>query len=207
MKMIESLKGDHGIGDIRAIHSAFSFRVPGTIKNHRLLNTHLAGGGLLDTGIYNFHFANACLGKISVKTVGLASIGTDEHHIEVDEQACYIAMYDQGELVSMSSGVRTNMQDTARIYGTKGYIEIPVFWKPTEMTVVIDGKEERQELRVLQRIGGIEDEGYQYEIAHVNDCLRKGLRESPVVTWEESLSVIKQCDELRGRWGLKYPFE
>ena len=52
-----------------------------------------------------------------------------------------------------------------------------------------------------------EDEGYQYEIMHVNECLRNGLKSSPVMTFEKSNQILMQCDDLRKQWGLKYPFE
>ena len=75
------------------------------------------------------------------------------------------------------------------------------------MQIVIGDKSEEIERRVAQHIPNLEDEGYQYEIAHVNDCLRKGLQQSPVVTWEETRAVLEQCDKLRTDWGLHYPQE
>lgn len=48
-----------------------------------------------------------------------ASMDTDEHHLQVDEQAAWIAQYDKGELGLMCSSIRTDMIDTAYIYGTK----------------------------------------------------------------------------------------
>lgn len=147
------------------------------------------------------------LKKNPIKLTGFASIDTDELHINVDEQAGYIAQYDKGELSIMCSGIRTTMSDTAYIYGTKGYLVLPKFWKPSKMQIVIGDKSEEIERRVAQHIPNLEDEGYQYEIAHVNDCLRKGLQQSPVVTWEETRAVLEQCDKLRTDWGLHYPQE
>ena len=99
------------------------------------------------------------------------------------------------------------MPDTAWIYGTKGYISMPVFWKP-ELAVVTCGETERRiECRVPQRLNGIIDEGYQYEIRHVNECLRKGLLESPVITHAMTRDVLRMCDDIRKQWGLVYPFE
>ena len=132
---------------------------------------------------------------------------TDELHLQVDEQGSYIAQYDQGELAVMTSAVRTSMPDTAYIYGTKGSIEIPSFWKPTRMHVMTDGRDEWIERPVSVDGDGNEDEGYQYEIRHVQECIRSGKTESPVMTWEKSRSVLAICDRLRSDWGLRYPFE
>ncbi|MFF2018907.1 hypothetical protein [Paenibacillus sp. NPDC058177] len=79
--------------------------------------------------------------------------------------------------------------------------------KPTLIHVIKDGKKTSYEEKVPQKVMGISDDGFQYEIAHVNDCLRKKLKESPIMTWRQSFSIVRQCDELRRQWGLKYPFE
>ena len=194
------------IGDVRLFQSSFSFRSePDQVP--RLYLPELAGGALLDTGVYNLHFAEMVLGKDPVDVTGFCAMDTDEYHLKVDEQGSYVAKYDNGELAVMTSAVRTSMPDTAYIYGTKGSITVPVFWKPSRMLVNAEGKEEWIEAPVDQKIDGIEDEGYQYEIRHVHECIRAGLIESPVMTWEKTRSVMKICDKLRSQWGLKYPFE
>lgn len=207
VKTIHGLMNEDGIGDVRAVNVAFSSRVPGNMVESRILSPNLAGGGLLDTGVYNLHFCDMIYDKSPVSLTGFATIDSDENHIQVDEQAMYLAKYDKGELASMASGVRTNMIDTAYIYGTKGYIEVPTFWKPTVMNVTING--ERSEYKEIVPLNHVEyaDEGFQYEIAHVNECLGQGIKESPVMTLEKSLRILEQCDDLRKQWGLKYPFE
>lgn len=195
------------IGDIRSLHSAFSFRAPDEAKNGRLLTLENAGGGLLDVGVYNLHFADLVFQKAPTQLMGLASMDTDHLHLQVDEQASYIAQYDRGELAVMSSGVRTQMEDTAYIYGTEGYIKLPRFWSPTRLILCRNGAEEVVEIPVPQVRSDTPDEGYSYEIAHVNDCIRKGMIQSPVCTWDASLRILEQCDALRRQWGLTYPAE
>ena len=97
----------------------------------------------------------------------------------------------------MACGIRTAMDDTAYVYGTKGSITIPRFWSPEQVTVRTDEGTETFDFPVGQKIEGMRDEGYQYELRHVNDCIRKGLRESPVVTFERTIRVLEQCDRLR----------
>jgi predicted dehydrogenase len=207
VKRIKQLIGEDGIGDVKAINCAFSYRTPDIALQGRTTNINLAGGGLLDVGVYNLHFCDIIYDKEPESLTGFASIGTDEHKLEVDEQAVYIAQYDRGELASLASGVRTNMLDTAYIYGTKGRMVIPHFWKPTSMELTLESGVTEISEPVPSCDPNEPDEGFQYEIAHVNECLRKGLYESPVMTWAKSMSVMKQCDTLRQQWGLKYPFE
>lgn len=198
---------DNGvIGQVRSLHSAFCSRSE-LQRAIRLFDPNLAGGALLDVGVYNLHFADMIFEKEPVHLTGLASMDTDELHLQVDEQGSYIAQYDQGELAVMTSAIRTSMPDTAFIYGTQGYIEIPTFWKPTRMHVIAGERDKWIERPVSQNIPGIEDEGYQYEIRHMQECIRRGLLESPVMTWQKSRNVLAICDRLRADWGLKYPFE
>ena len=205
---IREYLGENGIGDVRLVQTAFAFRAGEELIRGRLADPMTAGGSLLDTGVYDFHFTDMILDKEPQNITGLASFDTDEYHLQVDEQASWVVRYDKGELAVMTSAIRTTLPDTAFIYGTKGSIEVPVFWKPSRMIVRVYGKEEEQiEMPIPQKIAGMEDEGYQFEVEHVNDCLRCGLTESPVMTFEKSLRVLRQCDSLRDQWNFRYPFE
>ena len=204
--LIEQLRpyfSEDGIGEVRAICTNCSYRTED--PSSRLFDLERAGGGLLDTGVYNLHFNHMILQKNPVRLMGMASMNTDEMHLPVDEQAAYIAQYEKGELGMMCSAVRTDMIDTAYIYGTKGHVILPKFGKPTRAQIVIGEKTEVLECPVQQKVPGIEDEGYQYELRHVNACLREGKKESPVMTWQTSHDILSQCDELRRQWNLVYP--
>lgn len=202
---IKSYIGKNGIGEVRVVESDFAFR--NTDTSSRLLDPARAGGGLLDVGVYNLHFQRMIYEKDPVVLTGVASIAKDELKINIDEQAAYLAQYDNGAIGIMASAVRTDMIDTAYIYGTKGYIIVPQFWKPSKITVVIDGVTNEINKPVSQKVNGVTDEGYQYEIAHVNKCIREGLKQSPVMPWTETEKVLKACDTLRKQWGLVYPME
>jgi hypothetical protein len=49
--------------------------------------------------------------------------------------------------------------------------------------------------------------GYNYEAAEVGRLLRDGATESGVMRLDESVAIMHTMDVIRGRWGLKYPFE
>ena len=104
------------IGDVRVVSTNFSFR--NEDMTSRLMDPNRAGGSLLDVGVYDLHFTKMILKKEPIFISGVASMDTDEHHLQVDEQAAWIAQYDKGELGLMCSAIRTDMIDTAYIYGT-----------------------------------------------------------------------------------------
>lgn len=204
-KMLEMISSG-AIGEVRCVQAAFAGRIADSYRG-RLTDPMDAGGALLDVGVYNLHFAQMVYGRSPVRWASLASIGTDEMHLQVDEQAAYIGQYENGALSILTSAIRTAMPDTAWVYGTEGMIRIPVYWKASEFEIRSGGRSETVSLPVPQHTEGITDEGFQFEIRHVQECIRSGLSESPLVPHSATEAVLTQCDELRQQWGLRFPFE
>jgi len=208
-KRVRELIAEGAIGDVRMVQAAFAGRVPDSQfeVRGRVLDPARAGGGLLDVGVYALHIADFVYDRAPTDILGLAAMDTDEHHLQVDEQAAWVCRYSGGAMAMLASGVRTSMEDTAYIYGTDGKMVLPRFWRPWEIRLTVGKEETVLEFPVPQRLTELQDEGFQYEIAHVNECLRQGLRESPELPMETTLRVLQQCDTLRASWGLRYPFE
>jgi len=184
------------IGDVRMLHADLGFRANFDPRG-RLLNPTLAGGGLLDVGVYTVSLAHGILG-VPTAVTGLAHFG----ETGVDEQAGMVLGYPEGRLAVLSCGVRTNIPHVARILGTEGNILIrEPWWRPTSVTLAVNGKEEQT---VTPEIVG---NGYNYEAVEFGNCLRAGLLESPLFPLDETLAIMHTLDSLRAQWGLKYPME
>ncbi len=184
------------IGEPRLVTADFGFRC-GWDPQSRLLAPSLAGGGLLDVGIYTVAFAAMVFGPTPSRIAGFAHLG----ETGVDEQAAYILGYPGGGLASLTCAVRTDTPHGARIDGTEGRIEIAApFWKATRAVLTACGRTETIEAPHLAN-------GYEYEAMEVGRCLRAGLTESPLVTLDESLALMRVLDQLRGQFGLRYPME
>jgi predicted dehydrogenase len=194
------------VGDVRIVQASFNFRISDDYQG-RLIDPMLAGGSLLDVGVYPLHFAQMVYGRSPLRWASLASMDTDDLHLQVDEQAAYIGQYENGALAILNSAIRTESPDTAWVFGTKGQIEIPTFWKASEYKILRDTETETCSFPIPQKVSGVVDEGYQFEIRHVQECLRSGLTESPLVPHSVTREILSQCDILRKQWGLKYPFE
>ena len=78
---------------------------------------------------------------------------------------------------------------------------------PDRLEIAVGDKKYTECYPVPQHAEGIRDKGYQFEIRHVQECIRNGMKESPVVPYDITAAVLTQCDILREQWGLKYPFE
>jgi dihydrodiol dehydrogenase / D-xylose 1-dehydrogenase (NADP) len=194
MYKVREWVSSEAIGEVRLMTADFGFRTSINAEG-RLFDLELGGGALLDVGVYVVNLASMIFGGTPNRITGMAHIG----ETGVDEQSAMILGYKNGELAVLHTAIRTNTHHEARIIGTKGSIVIPNFWRASSATLQVDGKE--KEIIEIPFDGN----GYCYEAREVEHCLREGKLQSDLMTWDESISVLKTMDELRKQWGLKYP--
>ena len=133
--------------------------------------------------------------KPPVEVVGLSHIGDWGS----DEQGVAVLKYSDGEIADLSFALQTEAVNDAFIFGTKGYIKIDeVFAVPTKATLFINKKE----VEVLEE--EIVGNALNYEAQEVMRCMREGLKESPLMTLNESVQIMEIMDKLRKPWGLTY---
>ena len=190
------LVAEGAIGELRMILADFSFRCTWN-PDSRLLSPQLGGGGLLDVGIYPISLACMFFGPAR-EVASQAHLG----ETGVDEQAGIVLKYDAGRLAVLACGVRTQSPMEARILGTEGSIHLHgPWWKGDRLTLTAGGKEP-QALHLP-----IAANGYNYEADEVARRIAAGQLESDVIPLDETLSIMKTLDTIRGQWGLKYPME
>jgi predicted dehydrogenase len=94
------------------------------------------------------------------------------------------------------------MLEEAYVYGTEGYIVVKgTLVNPRSAELYVGG--ELMETFNDDRASV----GYSFEAEEVGRCLQAGLTESPVMTLDESVAILKLLDRVREQWGLKYPGE
>jgi predicted dehydrogenase len=185
------------IGPVRMLQADFGFTGDWQ-PQHRLLNPQLAGGALLDIGVYTVSLASMVFGRPPEKITSLAHIG----QTGVDEQSAMILRYDEGPLAVLSCAVKTQTPQQTLIAGTKGMIRIhSPFWSATTATISIKGKKD-QTVKLPH-----ECNGFEYEIREVMQCLLAGKFESDVMPLDESVQIMQTMDEIRTQLQLKYPME
>jgi predicted dehydrogenase len=162
---------------------------------HRLHDRALAGGALLDLGVYPVSFSHDLFGAPDrVSAIGaLTATG-------VDGQVS-MALGFGARQASLHTTLEANTATTAVVFGTRGRIEIEGrFYAPTRFMVVRDDG-------TRWTYDGIVDGGMQYEAAEVARCIAAGVSESPLMTWQGTLEVMRTMDEVRRQIGLTYPSE
>lgn len=179
------------LGAPRQLAADFGFRIDYD-PTHRLFDPALGGGALLDVGVYCLALARMVFGGDPEELNGAATLGESG----VDEQCVISARYPGGGLARLSAAVTVETPQEAVLSCERGTIRIPLFWRPEEL--IVDGE---------QRPLAVAGNGYHYQALEVEARVRAGELESPVVSHDESLAILRTMDSLRARWGVAYPGE
>lgn len=164
----------------------------------RIKKPELAGGALLDIGIYPLNFASMVFGDDIETITGTATF--NEFGLDLQENITLI--YKDGRMAALSASTRGLSDRRGIIYGDRGYIEtenvnncegIKVF--DTERRLVASYETQKQIT------------GYEYEVEACVHAIENGETECPQMPHEETLRMLRWMDELRRQWGIVYPME
>lgn len=181
------------IGALKVVRSDFGFNAPKDPEK-RLYNTALGGGSLLDIGIYPVFAAMAALGA-PAEIKALATFA----RTGAEESIAMIFKYNDGELASLFSTFAAYSFVTTEYNCEKGFIRLARRWMaPTSVTVWHEGGKE--DLYTFE----VEGNGYQFEAAHVMECLDAGRTESERMTLDFTLQIMETLDRIRDEAGIKF---
>ena len=192
----KELIDDGTIGEIKMIEADFGFTAPIDFSK-RLYNADLAGGALLDIGIYPLFLALMLKGNPD-RIQSLATMTSTG----VDASVGINLAWNDGTIASLNSTILANTPCAAKISGTKGYIHIHRRWHESRKISLYDADG-------LVDNWTYDDDyhGYKYEIEEVHQCLKENKTESEILSHQFSTDLISTMDEIRRSIGLRYPFE
>ena len=196
-KKLQELLHQKTLGDIKSVLVNFGFKTSEK-SPQRLFDPLLGGGTLLDIGIYNVFMTMSVLGKPDSIEATMTPTSTG-----VDEQIAVLFKYKSGAMAQLFSSFATNLPTQAEINGTQGCITLTTRFYEPSATIQLSKKVpyEREVIPVEKEEGF----GYQYEARHVNECLKKGLIESPVMTHADTLLLMELLDKIRSKARIEYP--
>ena len=194
---ISRLIADGVIGEVRGLKAELSY--PLTNKA-RIVKPELAGGALLDVGIYPLTFASMVLGDDIVKTSSSSVL----METGVDLTDSITLWYRSGAVAQILTSAAFLGENTGLVYGTKAYLKIDNINNPNTVEVWA-GRHSTHPAQILD----VEPKltGYEYEVLACKKAVETGALECPEMPHSEILVMMRQMDALRAQWGVRYPFE
>lgn len=191
------------IGRPLSVLADFGFAAHELPATHRVFDPALGGGALLDIGIYPLSFAAFVLGPLAE-----VQVAGDRGPTGVDVHLAFQARHAGGGISQGLCSLLATTAQGAKILGTKGRIELePPFYGAQTLRLVTNG----------EGFGGVAGDetitrpyrgnGFVPQVEEVHRCLRAGLRESPAMPLDESVTLVGWMDEMRRRVGVRYPGE
>ena len=210
-KLIELVKSG-AIGDLRIIRTSFGFNMGKVNPEHRLFANDMAGGGILDVGGYPVSMARLIAGAVEGKPFldpdkvsGVGHLG----QTGVDEWASAVLKFPNDIIAEVSCSIMANQDNTLRIIGSDGRIEVKDFWFASGHKGGI-GKIDVIKGSETQTIEVKEDRWlYSFEVDAAGDAIRAGQKEFayPGISWADSIGNLKVLDQWRASIGLEYGVE
>ncbi len=200
------------IGQVRMIRATFGFHA-GFNAEGRLFRSDLAGGGIMDVGCYATSMvrliAGAATGRDFAEPLEVSG-GGHVGQSGVDEWAVASLKFPGDVLAQLSTSVSLAQDNTVRIFGSEGWIEVPQPWIPAreggEVLILVKGKGDAEPRQVH-----VETDRWLYglEADAVAEAIEAGRRQAapPAMTWDDTLGNMRALDRWRAAVGLVFEIE
>lgn len=194
-KLIQELLDSGIIGKPNTLTANLSYVIA---DKQRIYDPALAGGALLDIGVYGLNFALMHFGRDIVRMESsVAKMETG-----VDGMETITLFYRDGRMAVLTHSVWCRSDRMGIIHGDKGYLVVENINNPQSVQVFDD------EDRLVARYDVPEQvNGYEYEFREAVSCIAAGKLEPDSMPHGDTLEVMEMMDTLRKRWGVVYPQE
>ena len=194
-KMIDDIVASGIIGEVTSLTANLGYPLKHV---ERMQNPELAGGALLDLGVYPINFALMTFhGR--VKDIQSAAVMSPKG---IDWMNSITLTFDDGKMAVLHSNMLALPDREGVINGEKGYIEIQNINNCEEIRVFGEDRQIKERYQVPEQING-----YEYEVLACKQAIEDGKCECPQMPHSEILRVMRMMDHIRESWGMKFPCE
>lgn len=194
-RMLDDLLEKNVIGKVTSLTANLGY-VLGHVE--RMQEPELAGGALLDLGVYPINFALMAFHG-EVKQVDATAVMSPKG---VDWMNTVTLVFEDGRMAALHSNMLAQPDRQGVINGDQGYIEVQNINNCEEIRVYNLDRELTARYQVPEQING-----YEYEVQACVRAIREGHTECEEMPHSETLRVMRLLDEIREKWGMKYPCE
>lgn len=194
-KIIDDVLKSGIIGKVNIMTANLSYVIH---QNARIVDPNLAGGALLDVGVYGINFMLMHLGK-EIERIESSVQMTETG---VDGQESITVFFKDGKMAVLTHGIYSRSDRKGIFYGDKGYVVVENINNPKSIEVY-DLEDKLIEKRTVPE----QISGYEYEFKESVSSISKGRLQSDSMPIDESIYMMEVMDKIRDIWGLKYPGE
>ncbi|GAC18399.1 Gfo/Idh/MocA family protein [Paraglaciecola arctica] len=195
LSQLRQLLNEGIIGDIQYIQSEIGFAFQDRDKS-RMVKAELAGGSLLDLGIYSITVSQFFLQEHpdTVSAMGQLTDQQDDGHVLANMH------YPSGRFAQFTCSMLAQSSNTMRIVGAEGYIDLPAcFWDTDKAEIFRDNKLV-QSINIPHPVNG-----FEYQIEESMGCIEQKLLCSEVMSHRDSIGVLRVMDDIRKQIGVQFP--
>mgnify|MGYP004546387159 FL=1 len=167
-------------------------------NRERLVRPELAGGALLDVGVYTLNFAAMVFGTEILSTTSTC-VKMDNG---LDAQDSITLVYPGERMAVLNSSMLARSDRQGIISGDGGHMIIDNINNPQSIKVLDGNYQTVAEFHAPSQVTG-----FEYEVNACIDALDKGLLQTLDMPHDETLRIMRQMDALRKEWGVRFPFE
>lgn len=193
--MVKELVDSGVIGKVTSLTANLGYSLRGVA---RMEEPELAGGALLDLGVYPLNFAAMVFGD-QVKSVESTVVKSDKG---VDLENSITLTFEDGKMAVLHSNMGAVTDRRGCIFGDKGFIEVTNINNIEKLRVFDATYQEIASYDVPPQITG-----YEYEVEACREAIEKGWLECPQMPHKETIRIMEQMDALRRSWDYVIPGE
>lgn len=194
-KMIDDLIESGRIGRVNAVMANLGYELHDI---PRMQEPELAGGALLDLGVYPINFAKMVVKK-DVKDVISTAVMSPKG---IDWTNSITIIFEDDTMAVLHSNMLAGLNRLGAIYGDKGYLEVQNINNAEEIRVYDLDHQLVETIPVPEQING-----YEYEVISCIKAIKEGKIECEEMPHEETLWIMRLMDRIRKQWNMVYPFE
>ncbi len=194
-KMIDDILASGVLGNVTSLTANLGYILPHV---ERMQNPELAGGALLDLGVYPINFALMAFHG-SIKEVNATAIMSPKG---VDWMNSITLSFADGKMAVLHSDMLAQTDRQGVISGDKGYLEVQNINNCEAIRVFDLERKMAASYQVPEQING-----YEYEVLSCIRAIEEGRTECEEMPHSETLRVMELLDRIREQWGMSYPCE
>lgn len=192
-KELKKILDSGELGRVNLITANFGSFKPYDMNN-RFFNRNLAGGAMLDIGVYALSFVRYFFDSSPNNTLSQVKYAPTG----VDEQSGLLLMNDEGQMASVMLSLHSKQPKRAMISCERGYIEIMEYPRAWEAKIT---DAESGESRLVK--AGKNEDALWYEI----EDMEKSVSGEDCMHLDYTEDVMYLMTSFRQEWNMKYPEE